>query len=483
MYSISTRTCAVTIFKSLLGAINQNIPNKEEKEKLLNPVLPVFINKLIVALGTPTGQHTSFAMKCEIIKGTQRWNHIILTHFLQIEHNQILQHFFLSFFYISIRSTVLTLMVNDMSKFIYQYNAQILPPVWQLLTQTAEIYAKAVVNEIDSTVNDQEDDELNDFITLILQLFEFILAIVDQKRFHSILKPVLTDLMYISIIYMQITEEQATAWMDDSELYVDDMTAEVFDTSIRISSKDVLVNIGTEFGTDFLLPLSDALTRHVQVAEAEKNVNNPHWWKIIEASVTAVGFLKKYIVDVPDDDERKNFNLRDYLSYTKTMLGQGSNGSGYQGDVSPFLHGRCLWVLSKFADVSTDIYDRQNLQAILECIKNNFSHTKPMVIQISAIRALFEMCTDLKTASDEQRMMIVEKLPSFLNFIPDIATRAKVNILIEVLSTISAVAAVCFFICVLRKSEFNVSFFLQNSSSPFFLFDSLTKISRPIITR
>lgn len=70
MYSVSTRTCAVTIFKSLLRAINQNMPNKGEKEKLLNPVLPVFINKLIGALATPSGQHTSFALKTEIIKGT-----------------------------------------------------------------------------------------------------------------------------------------------------------------------------------------------------------------------------------------------------------------------------------------------------------------------------------------------------------------------------------------------------------------------------
>lgn len=69
MYTVNTRTCAVTIFKSLLAAINQNMPNKEEKAKLLNPVLPVFINKLIGALGTPTGKHTSFALKTEIIKG------------------------------------------------------------------------------------------------------------------------------------------------------------------------------------------------------------------------------------------------------------------------------------------------------------------------------------------------------------------------------------------------------------------------------
>lgn len=330
-------------------------------------------------------------------------------------------------------------MVNEsLSKFIYKYNAQILPPVWQLLTQTAEIYVKAVVNEIDTSGNVQEDDEMNDFITLILQLFEFIIAIVDQKRFHSILKSVLPDLMYISIIYMQITEEQANGWNDDPELYVDDLSAEVFDTSIRISSKDVLITIGNEFDADILLPLSDALTRHVQVAEAEKQVNNPHWWKIVEASVTAVGFLNKYIVDVPED-KRKDFNIREYLLYTKTMLGQGGNG-GYQGDVSPLLHARCLWVLSKFA--SADIYDRENLQAVLDCMTNNFSHTKPMVIQISALRALFEICTDLKTACEDQRLMVVEKLPSFLNFIPDIATRAKVSILVEVLSTIAAVAAV-----------------------------------------
>lgn len=334
-------------------------------------------------------------------------------------------------------------MVTEMSKFMYQYNSQILPPVWQLLTQTAEIYVKAVVNETDSTGNGQEDDELNSFITLVLQLFEFIHSIVENKhRFQSIVKSVLTDLVYISIVYMQISEEQITAWNDDAELYVDDMSAEIVECSIRVSSKDVLVNIGDEFGADILLPsISEALTRHVQVAEAEKNANNPHWWKIIEASVTAVGFLKKYIVEVPEE-KRKSFNLREYLAYTKTMLGQGGNGSGYQGDVSPFLHARCLWVLSKFADASPDIYDRPNLQAILDCVTNNLNGSKPMAVQISAMRALLEMCTDLKTASEEQRSMIVEKLPSFLNFITDIATRAKGNVLIDVLSTISAVAAV-----------------------------------------
>lgn len=332
------------------------------------------------------------------------------------------------------------MMVNEMSKFMIQYNDQILPPVWSLLTQTAEIYVKAIVNETDAAGNGQEDDEMNNFVTLIMQLFEFIHSIVEQHRFQSIVKSILTDLVYISIVYMQITEEQATAWDDDVELYMDDMSAEVVECSIRVSSKDVLVNIGEEFGSDVLLPsISDALTRHVQVAEAEKAANNPHWWKIIEASVTAVGFLKKFIVETSKTN-RERFNLRDYLAYTKTMLGRGGDGSGYQGDVPALLHGRCLLVLSQFSNLN--IYDQPQLRSILDCICANLNGNKPMVVQMSAMRALDELCTDLKTASNEQRAMVIDNLPCFLNFITDIATRAKGCILIDVLSTLCSVAAV-----------------------------------------
>lgn len=94
MYTVATRTCAVKIFKSLLKAIDQNMPNKEEKAKLLNPVLPVFINKLISALGTPSGQHTSFALKTEIIKG----NHCLTIEQFLLNSSKNLMNTFISSF-------------------------------------------------------------------------------------------------------------------------------------------------------------------------------------------------------------------------------------------------------------------------------------------------------------------------------------------------------------------------------------------------
>lgn len=118
--------------------------------------------------------------------------------------------------------------------------------------------------------------------------------------------PVLTDLVYISIVYMQITQEQIESWTEDAESYVDDFSTENGECTIRVSSKDVLSNIAEEFGPKVLLPaLSEALARHVSVAEAEKAAANPNWWKIIEASTTAVGELKPIVMAAENNGVRR----------------------------------------------------------------------------------------------------------------------------------------------------------------------------------
>lgn len=365
---------------------------------------------------------------------------------------------------------MLAYMVNEMSKVVFEYNAQILPTVWQLLTQTADVYVKAIVNDNTAKAFDNaDDDELTNFRNLVLQLIEFIHSIVEKKRFHQTIKPVLTDLVYIAIVYMQLTEEQIETWTDDAEAYVDDYNVENGECTIRVSSADILTNMADEFGGKALLPaLNEALTRHVNVAEAEKSAGSPNWWKIIEASVTAVGSLKACVLDT----EPSKFNLKEYLVHVRTLLGSGGNGSGYQQDVSPFLHGKCLWLLCHYSDASADIYDRQTLQQILDCVANNLSSAKPMVVQISAMRSLYELSSNLKPASDEQRAMVIEKLPHFVSFITDIVTRAKNNILSELLMTIATVTAFDKTFTASHHARiipFTTAVFLKYSDDPFLL--------------
>jgi len=65
-----------------------------------------------------------------------------------------------------------------------------------------------------------------------------------------------------------------------------------------------------------LLPaLSDALSRHVTVAEAEKAAGNSNWWKIHESSMYAVGSFKDIILEKPE-----KFNLSQYLYLVRNLM-------------------------------------------------------------------------------------------------------------------------------------------------------------------
>lgn len=123
MYSTQTRKCAVKIFKSLFKSINEHVPLRADQEHLMRPILPSLIEKFMHSLANPDPKISSFSLKTEIIK-------------------------------------VLAYLVNEMQRFIHQYTAQILPPIWQLLTQTADIYVKVAVNgTAENPFADSDDGE------------------------------------------------------------------------------------------------------------------------------------------------------------------------------------------------------------------------------------------------------------------------------------------------------------------------------------
>lgn len=158
-------------------------------------------------------------------------------------------------------------------------------------------------------------DEKKEFIDMILQIFEFIHTIIESKKFKHNIKNVIPDLVYIMIIYMQITEDQIESWTDDAEKFVEDEDEEGVDFSVRTSAQDILLSLTSEFEMEVLQGLSDALTKHVVVADSDRNAGKPFWWKIQESSMLAVGSFKDLILD----NEGK-FNLMEYLNLIKNLL-------------------------------------------------------------------------------------------------------------------------------------------------------------------
>ncbi|XP_053689715.1 importin-9-like isoform X2 [Sabethes cyaneus] len=335
VYSVSTRSYAIKILNSLLRSVNTHVESKQDQTNIFNPTLPIFMQKMIEGLTVPNGSYSSFELKTEILKA-------------------------------------LKLMISEMPKFANQYLSAILPPIWQLLTQMADLYIKIVVNETEESpfAHNAEGDENEDFISMILQIFEFLHTIIEMKKYKGAITNVLTDLIYIIILYMQITEEQAQSWSIDPEKYVEDEDEQGIDFSIRNTAHDVLLVIGQEYEHKLLSCFSEALGKHITVADADRNAGHLHWWKVYEASMLAVGSFKELFMA-----NETTFDLYQYMNLVDSAM-------KYQ--VSPYLLGRCLWIFSRYCDCN--VYNRHVLEKVIDTTISSTSLEKPVVLKVIATR-------------------------------------------------------------------------------------------------
>lgn len=120
-FTVKTRSVSIEILNALMKCVNIHIDTKDQAA-FLNPVIPAFMQKMVHGLTVPNGPTSSFKLKAEILK-------------------------------------VFTFMTSEMPKFIQPLMPSILPPIWSLLTQMAEVYVKSVVNECDIDPFDGDEGE------------------------------------------------------------------------------------------------------------------------------------------------------------------------------------------------------------------------------------------------------------------------------------------------------------------------------------
>ncbi|XP_067615807.1 importin-9 [Eurosta solidaginis] len=389
-YSIKTRTSAIKILKSLFLSISINIGEKHEQATMMNSILNTFMGKLMHFLSMNSGSTSNFMLRTEIVK-------------------------------------ILTFLVTEMPKYIHPYMDRILPIIWQLLTQIADVYVKVTVNQIEPNPfpasEVEEDDELTNFSTMIVQIFEFIQCIICAGKFRSIIKNVLTDLIYIVIVYIQVAEEQIEDWNDDPEKFVIDEEEGGVELTIRLSGQDVLTALCDEIGAKVLPALQEALGRHMNVAEAEKSARNPNWWKIQEACMVAVHVYRELILET-----ESQFDLLNYLTLVRNLLNYHD---------SAHLVGRALWTLSTYS--KSKLYNPQMLEEILQVTIQSLSPEKSILLKISAVRAIHGFVQAHEKSEGDKRALIQAKLPAFVSGILEIIPTCKSSLLTLVLECLTTI--------------------------------------------
>lgn len=257
---------------------------------------------------------------------------------------------------------------------------------------------------------------------MILQVFELIHSITESKKFKGSVKAVLNDLVYVLILYMQITKEQIQVWSDDVEQFIEDEDNSGVDYSIRSSGKDILMRLGEEFEKDFVAALTDSIRKHISVSDFERTSGKANWWKTHESAMLAFGNneFKELILISPDQ-----FNLMEYLTLLKGLMGCYD---------SPFLLGRCLFTIAKF--ISTEqgiIHLNETINTTLACFEND----RPITLKVYAIRAVYEICSNLTDTTADRKEFIVSKFEIFLEGILrtiDVSQSTLMGLCLEALS-------------------------------------------------
>uniref|UniRef100_A0A3B3UAZ7 Importin 9 n=1 Tax=Poecilia latipinna TaxID=48699 RepID=A0A3B3UAZ7_9TELE len=391
VYSIRTRSRAVEIFTTcanLICAIEEL--EKGAAKALIFPVVQQFTEAFVQALQMPDGPTSDSGLKMEVLKAV-------------------------------------TALVKNFPKPMVSSMQQILPIVWNTLTESAALYPSHLqIYEVDDPID--SDGEVLGFENLVFSIFEFVHTLLENNKFKSTVRKALPELIYYIILYMQITEDQVKVWTANPQQFVEDEDDDTFSYSVRISAQDLLLAVAAEFQNESAAALAAAATRHLQEAEQAKNGGSEHWWKIHEACMLALGSVKTIITENVKNG-RVQFDMHGFLA--GVILADLNLTAA-----SPFLLGRALWAASRF----TAAMSPELIQQFLQATVSGLHDSQPPSVRISAVRAIWGYCDQLKLS--ESTHILQPFLPSILEGLVQLAAQFSSEVLTLVMETLCIVCTV-----------------------------------------
>ena len=175
------------------------------------------------------------------------------------------------------------------------HTASLIAPVWNLLSHGISIYERvAIVDDmLSSTAQDSDGDSLG-FESLVQHLLEFIHCIVERRSSRNLVKGHLSQLFYVCLKYMQMTQDQVDfffvhlqedIWQSDPNEYVAGEDEE-YQYTVRLSANGIIgvtqlvlcsQKQTLEIGKEAVESLSSAVSQSLEESSASRDSGTSHW--------------------------------------------------------------------------------------------------------------------------------------------------------------------------------------------------------------
>ncbi|KAI7903140.1 armadillo-type protein [Cokeromyces recurvatus] len=360
VYSFSTRGRAVNILTSCIEMLSTlREENPALAEQFIAPIIPQWMEAFV----------------------------IILNHHVQGDDEKATEEYGLKMKVVKCICTISA----EFPKYISSLLPQLFEPIWMDLYNLRERYVEEFVSDsgdIGESYQDSEGNEIG-FQHLLYVLFDFVAAACTKKTVRHLFMNAdgtatgfFEQLLYVYIIYMQITQEQIETWSSDANQFVADEEDGTFTFNARVASIDVLLTLQEAFPIPFFNALSAAIQRHISESNEARNAGNGDWWKIQESCLLAVGRLSEELADsLADESKKVQFDLKSLFDHVVLEDMKLSD--------LPFLQGRAFVFASEFAKILPNDMSSQYVSVAVQALQ---SPNSGIPVKISALRALDNYC-------------------------------------------------------------------------------------------
>ncbi|KAH3759284.1 Importin 9 [Pelomyxa schiedti] len=264
---------------------------------------------------------------------------------------------------------VITLLITDFESQIGAYVPQIAPHIWAEFLRTLPLYEFAFVHDTGTQFppnslfpGQPQASAISPGLTVLLSkvevdgesygLEEYVIALLEclcsiaSSSLNGIFKNSINELVHTVIGYMQITSAEVELWCSDLASFIMSNSAssstlgDVDDNTVRSAAVNLLKTV-TEMIPDTKDATWTAINTRLQQSNMMKASRHPHWWKVQEASISALCIVDHIILQVNGVSVT---GVLQYLLSDWELSAESMSSPKYR----PILFGCSLFCITKF---------------------------------------------------------------------------------------------------------------------------------------
>ncbi|XP_024956859.1 uncharacterized protein LOC102610802 isoform X3 [Citrus sinensis] len=174
--------------------------------------------------------------------------------------------------------------------------------LWQTFVSSLRVYTRSSIEGTEDPYagrydSDGAEKSLDSFV---VQLFEFLLTIVGSAKLVKVIASNVRELVYHTIAFLQMTEQQIHIWSIDANQFLADEDESTY--SCRVSGALLLEEVVSYCGREGIDAIIDAASKRFNESQQEKAAGSTVWWRMREATLFALAFLSEQLLEAEISD-------------------------------------------------------------------------------------------------------------------------------------------------------------------------------------